>query len=950
MRPLPVFLRLFTFSVCLVFASPLFSQVTVNTGFTAQQLVDQFVGQGIEVVPGSEQYLNGNIQQFGAFQTNGGATAIGIDQGIILSTGNAIDVNNADTSDFLSNDFGFPFADSDPDLAALEPNGNTINDAAVLRFEFVPQSDEVTFNYIFASEEYEEFAPRCNDINGSNFNDIFGFYISGPKVGGVYSIKTNIARVPNDITVPTFTATEVSIATINILTNSQYYISNTDDYVAACPADPHGVTIPDFGFNGYSVLLPAQAAVTPCDTYLLELKLGDVFDEIYDTGVLLEAGSFSAPVVEAISDSVDNDGNAIYYEGCTSDSSYFRVIRPSTATGSVDLDIFYGGTATPGVDYQALPSTVNFPAGVDTVEIPFLPIFDGVQESPPDTLEVRIPIPECDTTGTPDSIKINLVIIDIDTLDTDLPDTLKLCEGDPVNFSPTITGGLAENKDHTWFLDGVEISDTNTVSIASLDTTSILTFEITDTCSTPDYSKDVVLYIGLYDDSVNVETKDLRCFDEGDGEIRITVGGDDFESGPLEFSIDGGTTYQSDGDFVDLDAGNYSIVVQDSNGCTTTPIPITLQEPPALDLVLDLEKDIRCNGDNDGIIEVSATGGTPAYEFSNDGGSSFGANGDFNNLAPGTYNMEVRDDSLCTDTFSVEITEAPLLTGSLKSQKGETCFGANDGEIAITADGGTLPLNFSVDNGATFQPDSNFTNLSPGNYNVVIEDDSGCVVGPIAVAIDAAAELLIDNIDVTDVDCQGSLTGEIDITASGGAPPIEYSIDGGTTYDSNPLFTGLADGSYQVQIIDDSSCVVGPVAVTIDEPSSLVLSVDDTEDESCFNNADGEIELSAVGGTAPLEFSVDGGTTYQSSGTFTSLPAGNYQVQVRDDEGCIDGPQSVDIIAAPVFTGDTLFTKSIKCFGDDDGIIRFTANGGTAPVEFSIDGAPPGAPTRCTPT
>ncbi len=931
-----LFVSIGTLCLMLCFSQTVNAQVTVTGGLTAQQLVDQFAGPGIEIVPGSAQFANGNNNQFGSFVATGNAANIGITNGVVLTTGRVSDIDNAVPGDVIDFDVGFPFNDSDPDLAALEPNGNPINDAAVLRFEFVPKNDILQFNYIFASDEYEEFAAGCADPGGSNFNDLFAFFLSGPKTAGTYGGKTNLALVPNDITIPTFTTEIVSIPTINILNNSQFYVSNSDQYVTQCPAEPHGINNTDFGFDGYSVVLPVRATVNPCDTYLIEFKVGDVVDEAFDTGVFLEAGSFGAPGLAGSSDQTDADGNLIYFEGCTSANSFFTVDRPVGTSGPVDVDIFYSGDATPGVDYVPLPTVVSFPTGVDQVTVPVEPLFDGVTEPVPDTLKIRIPIPDCDTTGTPDSVRLNLVIRDVDTLSTDLPDTLFVCEGAPVNLSPAILGGIAENKDHTWLLDGVVISDTNTVSIASLDTTSTLTFEIIDSCSTPDYTKDVVLYINLYDDSVSIETKDLQCNGSDDGFIDISVANSPAESGPLEFTIDNGVTYGPDSLFEDLAEGNYTVIVRDTNGCTIPPRPLALSAPGALGVIIDEEQDVSCFGANDGEVTVSAVGGTAPYVFNIDGGP-FSADPTFDNLAPGTYTITVRDDSLCTDDIVFTITEPAELIASVEWVKGETCFGDDDGAIKVTATGGTLPLSFSIDNGANFQSDSLFDPLSPGNYDVVIEDDSGCTVGPLPTVVEDADELLIDNIIVTDVDCQGATTGEIEIIASGGSGTIQYSIDAGTNYDPGNTFTGLTAGDYPVQIIDDSLCTVGPVLTTIDQPTDLTLSFDSKVDESCFGIEDGEIELSATGGTAPYEFSLDG-VNYQGSGSFDDLPSGTYQAFVQDDNGCIDGPIAIDIIAAPVFTADTLLSKDIRCFGDDDGLIYFTRVGGTDPVEFSIDG------------
>ena len=146
----------------------LLGQVNVNGGQTPQQYLDAFSGQG--VVSFGPSYI-GDPVSIGSFDVQTGGPDFGINSGIILSTGDATDLqtitsNTADGTGFTSN------GGSDPDLAGLITV--PVDDAAVFRFSFVPDRDSVAFRYVFASEEYNEFAPP----NSSSFNDVFAFFIS----------------------------------------------------------------------------------------------------------------------------------------------------------------------------------------------------------------------------------------------------------------------------------------------------------------------------------------------------------------------------------------------------------------------------------------------------------------------------------------------------------------------------------------------------------------------------------------------------------------------------------------------------------------------------------------------------------------------------------------------------------------------------------------------------
>ncbi len=152
------------------------------------------------------------------------------------------------------------------DLDLYNLAGEKIHDACVIEFDITTSSTQISFNYIFGSEEYPEFV-------GSRYNDVFAFYISGPGIAG----KRNIALLPNS-------NTAVSINNVNQKRNSTYFHNNGDGVL-------QGGTIVQY--DGYTVKLKAVANVLPCNTYHLKLAIGDVGDAQYDSGVFIETGSLS---------------------------------------------------------------------------------------------------------------------------------------------------------------------------------------------------------------------------------------------------------------------------------------------------------------------------------------------------------------------------------------------------------------------------------------------------------------------------------------------------------------------------------------------------------------------------------------------------------------------------------------------------------------------------------
>lgn len=202
-----------------------------------------------------------------------GSSDLPIEEGLLLTTGSASQVAGPASS--LVSNMVLGGGGTDPDLSSIA--GAIISDACVLTFDCIPMGDTLLFNYVFGSEEYPEFV--C-----SFFNDVFGLFLSGPGISGPYTNNAvNVALIPG-------TQTPVSINTVhgglnndplNALcpaVNEQYYINNTQSATVA--------------YDGLTEALVATAVVVPGETYTFKLAVGDVMDNIYDSGVFLEAFSF----------------------------------------------------------------------------------------------------------------------------------------------------------------------------------------------------------------------------------------------------------------------------------------------------------------------------------------------------------------------------------------------------------------------------------------------------------------------------------------------------------------------------------------------------------------------------------------------------------------------------------------------------------------------------------
>ena len=457
-----------------------FAQIVVNNGApynTPDYLVtDVLLGSGMTASNFSWQSGPTNIGYF-----NGTNANIGFEEGVILCTGGA---------DFVSGGFGGGAANisGDPDLGQLLSEmgmgGFNINNVTIVEFDFVAQSESMTFNYVFGSAEYTSYT--C-----SSFNDVFGFFVSGPGLAGAYSNNSvNIALVPG-------TNTPVAINTINAgeLTNDPdcnnidpnfesynvYWVDN--DYSGMGWQGPNQPPTPEFtvqGFTGFTVPLEAFIDGLICDeTYHIKLAIGNCLDTALDSGVFLEANSFASPSIEVSSFNSEADlvGSTVL-EGCGDLNLQF--VRGGDMSMDLIVDLSYSGEATYGVDYESLPDQIVLPANQETYILPIDVFYDGVGEGIESLIITVDGLPvACSDVETQ---TIELSIIDQDELIVNTPTELETdCFGE-VEIEAFVSGGL-EPYSYSWFDESGQFISDESIIIQDPDNSTFVTVEVTDSCN-----------------------------------------------------------------------------------------------------------------------------------------------------------------------------------------------------------------------------------------------------------------------------------------------------------------------------------------------------------------------------------------------------------------------------------------------------------------------------------
>ena len=434
-------------------------------------------------------------------------------------------------------------------------------------------------------------------------------------------------------------------------------------------------------------------------------------------------------------------------------------------------------------------------------------------------------------------------------------------------------------------------------------------------------------------------TTDITCNGAADGIIDITVTGGGGSSNQFTYfyswtTLDGSGLDSTSEDQSGLGPGTYTVVAKDINDCEITK-SFTITQSPPLTYNLDSTKNITCNGDNDGEINITVTGGTGnyTYEWSTENGSGLAQDQeDQSGLGPGNYKLILRD-GCNTFEYIYTITTPDSLEISLDEKVNVLCHDDSTGKINISVSGGTLPYNYVwKDNfgnvydrnvGNVFN-DGDLSNIPAGLYDLTVTDANNCIA-TYSTEITQSEDLLIQ-IDKTDLNCYDSNDGSIKVTPSGGVAPYTYAWN---DFGNGDFRQNLSAGSYQVTITDSNGCIeirdVEILNAPLFDVNPIVTPV------SCFGANDGSIELNFEGGIAPISFNW---TDDSSAGQVrNNLSPGLYSVLITDGSGC-EIQEDFVIIEPKEISIAGVITDAIDCDNPESGSIDLQVSGGNLPYTF----------------
>lgn len=538
------------------------------------------LGSGVTV---SNITYSGSPAAIGSFTANN--TNLGLSSGVVITTGTISGTGGPQGPNDVENSGVDNGAGGYGPLNSIA--GAPTFNAAIVAFDFIPFSDSVEFRYVFGSEEWLEFV-------GSTYNDAFAFFIAGPGIPGG---QQNMARLPN--------GTQVAINNIHSSTtnsfgsfgaaNSQYYVNNNG-----------GSSIQ---YDGFTKVLTARSKVQCGQTYRLTIAIADAGDEIYDSGIFLEANSLSSPTLFDIDYHLSQQlfsNPDVAAEGCV-ETTVTLTRNQQNINSPLTLPIIVSGTATEGVDYSNLPSSITFPAGSTQAQFSYTAFEDGLVEG----LEtIILTFPYTDPCGNPAEFVLTLGIDDINPLTVEITGAPIVCPGEEIELFATPSGGSPAYT-YLW-----STGETTPSIFVSPNATQSYSVSVTDACLGATVTDNYQVVVPIYPPLVLNQSADLENICpyvpfvlESNAAGGLAPYSYEWTSNASPSILGTNSSYTA----IPSRTTTYTITVRDICGEeATADIIYTILSPP---LVLEMSPTVElCPGDSTEIF-VNGTGGYGQYFY-----------------------------------------------------------------------------------------------------------------------------------------------------------------------------------------------------------------------------------------------------------------------------------------------------------------------------------------------
>lgn len=878
--------------------------MTIENGITSDQIEDVVATPQTSVTVTNIECAD---QAYGLFDA-GDNSDLGLGRGLLLTSGQlswAVGPNNdAGGGNIFEADNGLP---GDPDLDYLSDqfgDGSLSNDACIVEMDVIPASNELTFEYVFGSEEYPEFV--------NQFNDIFAFLISGPGIVG----DPNIGNQENIAVLPDNNSTLVQINSVNHLQNWEYYRNNENGQ----NTQYDGLTS---DLLGVKKSLTARADVVPCSTYHLKLAIADRGDFVYDSGVFITEISGGTPNLAV----QFNSGIDYLIEDCTNVPDELVISLNAPLDDTISYLVNISGTAELGVDYLLdIPALVTFLPGETEFTFPITPLSDLELEP---TESIFITLENNFGCGT-----ITFAELEIELRDELVvqifsgQDTALVCQ------DSTLVLEVNGASNYFWTPVSVFSDPLSSSPIADPDESQ---WVFVEGSVGPCVAEDSI-YLQVVDPMISIEALDPTAICEG-SDVRLEVidnvnhsnliwsptAGLDDPTSPTPIASPSDTTQYiasvevsgclvSDTILIDVAAFDFPEITPDTTICENYSVQLgSIIDPDTTTTIFVWTPDIAL--DNDSIsFPIATPDQTTTYQL-----------------------IATSSNEACADTASVTITVLPADVEIQGTDTLEICLGESIDLTAVTSIG--------TDEGLLWSPADSTLSDTTGLTVTVTPDVSmryftSLVVGAcevfdsVYVRVDSIPNSLIEADPAKDSYCQGEIVTLISETYEPSFfPDIEHLwLPGGIGYESqdtlwNMVLTTQDTFTYQ-RVTTNHACVdtaeitlnvIMPTPFTIEPMLSEICPGESVQLIADYMGQMGEITWQPEEGLSCTDC-LDPVATPLSSTTYTMMV---------DVEGCPVSASATIIVLPPpglnvINDQEICLGESIQLNGVDDGSSTYT--------------------------
>lgn len=550
------------------------------------------------------------------------------------------------------------------------------------------------------------------------------------------------------------------------------------------------------------------------------------------------------------------------------------------------------------------------------------PVFQPSGDVPPTIQYLVCGFPIADECGFTENVCDTVTLHVVDELLVDInPDPATFCPESPgVNVTATAAGGSSPYTYEWLNPSNTAVSNTNEyfASVAG-NYTLIVQDNIAARCG----ALETTVNVSVANIALQFEKTDVSCFGGNDGAITLNISGG---AGPYDIEWTPGNLAGSTID--NLSAGTYQVVVTDQNGCSSGG-SVTINQPDGLTVSLSSplngSNNLACFGNQNAVISSTVSGGTAPYSYLWDGGQT---SENLSGAGAGTYSLTVTDANGCAQSANITLTQpepiSVIFTPSIYNGFNISCAGGDDGFVTASAQGGTPPYNY-VWNDPGNQTGPNANGLTAGTYAVTVTDANNCTA-IVDVTLTEPSALTLQILAAQNVLCHGEATGSATAQANGGSGGYVYSWNT-IPVQSAATANNLTAGTYTVTASDNNQCSVQTTVEIVQPEEPLSVSISKVN-VSCFAGNSGSATAIVSGGTGNYSYSWNT-VPAQTTETINNLTAGNYTLQVTDENNClVQTTVNISQPAAPL-TINPVQVIDVACFGNSTGSATVSASGGT---------------------